>query len=74
MNHNKFALLIFICLLAAAVPAAAAPAPLIANIPGRKIMSLDGTWRVIVDPFEAGVDMRFWENAKPQNPRDLVEY
>jgi beta-glucuronidase len=54
--------------------AVAAPSPLITNIDGRTSMNLDGTWRAIVDPYEIGSGMRFYENAKPKNPRDLVEY
>jgi len=48
--------------------------PLITNIPGRTSISLDGTWRAIVDPYEIGTGMRFYENARPKTPRDLVEY
>jgi hypothetical protein len=58
-------LLIAICLFAGSVAAAAAPSPLIANIPGRTSISLDRTWRAIVDPYETGTGMRFYENAKP---------
>jgi beta-glucuronidase len=47
---------------------------LITNLDGRTRISLDGSWRAIVDPYEAGVGMRFYENAKPSTPRDLVEY
>jgi len=72
MSASRKYFLIAICLLAA--NAAAAPMPLIANILGRTTISLDGTWRVIVDPYETGTGARFYENAKPKTPRDLVEY
>jgi len=59
-------------------------APLIANIPGRHDTSLNGEWRVIVDPYDVGsIDYRahplknnsaFYKNHKPQSPSDLVEY
>ena len=62
---------LFIGNVAAAV---AAPSPLIANIEARTSVSLDGTWRAIVDPYEIGTGMRFYENAKPKSPRELVEY
>jgi hypothetical protein len=40
---------------------------LIANVGGRTAISLDGTWNTIVDPYEAGLGIRFYENAKPKN-------
>jgi beta-glucuronidase len=67
-------LLVAACVVANVFPATATPAPLIQNIAGRSAISLDGTWQVIVDQFEAGAGMRLFENAKAQTPRDLVEY
>jgi len=59
-------------------------APLIANIGGRETTNLDGQWRAIVDPYDAGyVDYHakaltstaaFFTNHKPQFPSELVEY
>ena len=59
-------------------------APLIANIPARAGTSLNGDWRVIVDPYDVGAfDYRahpltnnnaFYKNYKPQSRSDLVEY
>jgi beta-glucuronidase len=70
--------MVYVGLMAASVAttatAAPAPAPLIANLPGRTTISLNGTWRVIVDQYEAGAGMKLYENAKPKSPRDLVEY
>jgi beta-glucuronidase len=62
------------CLLMAWSTHAAASPPLLANVAGRSTVSLDGTWHVIIDPYEIGTSMRFYENAKPAGPRDLVEY
>jgi beta-glucuronidase len=62
----------------------AQPAPLIANIPSRNDTTLNGEWRIIVDPYDTGAfDYRahpltnnsaFYKNYKPQSPSDLVEY
>jgi len=60
-------------LLASWAAAATAPSNLIANIPGRTTVSLDGAWHVIVDPFENGKE-RFSRDAKPKDKSDLVEY
>jgi beta-glucuronidase len=57
-------------------------APLITNTEGRHTISLDGPWRTIIDPYETGYyDYRYeprqdgyFKNAKPQSPRDLIEY
>jgi len=59
-------------------------APLIANVPTRHDTSLNGDWRVIVDPYDVGaLDYRdrplknnnaFYKNHKPQSRSDLVEY
>jgi beta-glucuronidase len=67
---------LFLLVLLASLPAIAAPKPatLIANIAGRAIQSLDGTWRIIVDPYEAGLGAHFWENRKPKDRNQLVEY
>ena len=56
--------------------------PLIQDIRGRKTISLDGDWRIIIDPYETGfVNYRleedqngFFKNAKPKNKSDRVEY
>jgi len=57
-----------------AAPASApAPSTLIANVANRATVSLDGAWRVIVDPFDNGKD-RFFHDAKPKDKSDLVEY
>jgi beta-glucuronidase len=53
--------------------AAITPSNLIANIPGRTTMNLDGAWHAIVDPFENGKE-RFARDAKPKDKSDLVEY
>ena len=39
--------------------------PLIANVRGGTAISLEGTWNIIVDPYETGLGSRFYENAKP---------
>lgn len=74
MDVPRKCLLIATCWFAASAITAAASSTLIANVPGRTNISLDGTWRVIVDPYETGTGMRFYENAKPKTPQDLVEY
>lgn len=55
---------------------------LIANTDGRKIISLDGQWQTIIDPYEAGYyDYRYqpsangyFKDAKPKTKSDLIEY
>ena len=55
---------------------------LITNIDGRKTFSLDGYWKIIVDPYENGFynyryderDNGYFKNQKPKSKSDLVEY
>lgn len=59
---------------------------LITNIPGRKTMSLDGTWQYIVDPYETGFyDYRYkelnennpsayWNVDTTASKSDLIEF
>ena len=55
---------------------------LITNIDGRKTFSLDGYWKIIVDPYENGFynyryderDYGYFKNQKPKSKSDLVEY
>ena len=76
---GAFWAVLFAC---AAAAQAQRPAPLIANVDGRKAVSLDGRWQTIIDPYENGFyDYRYQEspngyfkNQKPKNPGDLVEY
>jgi beta-glucuronidase len=72
-----------VALLAFAGGAWAQPAGLIQNIPGRKTVSLNGSWQTIVDPFEVGyydyrwqpnIERGFGANKKPQSKSQLVEY
>jgi beta-glucuronidase len=68
--------LAFFLLHALLTSALAAPAPshLIANIPARSRLNLDGNWNAIVDPFETGLNAHFYENHKPKDRSELVEY
>jgi beta-glucuronidase len=49
-----------------------AAAPIINH--SRSLISLSGTWKTIVDPYETGLNSRFYENIKPKSKSDLVEY
>lgn len=59
------------------------PVPLIQNVYGRKVTTLNGAWRAIVDPYENGYyDYRgegqttdgYFANRKPSSKSDRVEY
>ncbi len=67
-------LLFAFSLLAGSGDAAPVPSTQITNIPGRPTISLHGAWRAIADPCELGIGMRFYQNAIPKTPSDLVEY
>ena len=55
---------------------------LITNIDGRKTFSLDGYWKIIIDPYENGFynyrheesKSGYFQNQKPKSKSDLVEY
>jgi beta-glucuronidase len=51
-----------------------APAPLLANVGARATTSLDGTWHIIVDPYETGLGERYYLDRKPADKTDRVEY
>jgi beta-glucuronidase len=57
-----------------AAPESKPPQDLVANVPNRTTISLDGTWRAIVDPYEGGLHSRFYENHKVRNKQELLEY
>ena len=63
---------ILICCLLA-VPALG-ETPLLANPLARSSLSLNGTWRVIPDPYETGLRGRYFLNRKPASKSALVEY
>lgn len=74
----------FFCVLCLAGWGSAQTAPLVANSDGRKTTNLNGTWHVIVDPYDVGkLDYRarplknnnaFFKDYKPQSKSELVEY
>ncbi len=66
--------ILLVILLAACGWAQTSPSTLIANIPGRTTLSLDGAWSAIVDPYANGLGAKFYLNAKPKTKSDLVEY
>lgn len=77
-------LFMVVVFLVALVPSALAQqqSDLIQNVEGRKTISLDGQWQMIVDPYESGFyDYRYqpsangyFRNAKPKNRTELTEY
>lgn len=66
-----FLLVLILSLRVAADPQ---PANLIANIPGRTTHSLNGVWRIIIDPYEVGLNSRFYEDRHAKDKQELVEY
>lgn len=74
-----FGCFLLVCFLIASPTYAA---DLLANIPGRDTLSLNGTWRAIVDPYDIGYyDYRYQPRAdgffldqKPATKQDLIEY
>jgi len=67
-------LLLFLVIVASAAYGAAGPSTLINNIPNRTTLSLNGSWHYIVDPYETGLNGRFYRNAKPRDKQELIEY
>lgn len=75
----KIILLAFFMLV---TPVLSAQTPLVSNVFGRKVVSLNGKWNYIVDPLENGyynyrlqpMDNGFFKNQKPASPSDLIEY
>jgi len=84
ISSRSFLLAVTIGTLFSADAIAAQVAPLIANVSARHTTSLDGTWRVIVDPYDVGaMDYRaqplnnnnaFYKDHKPNSKSELVEY
>ena len=67
-------LLVLLLTLASFGYAAANPPALIHNIPSRTTISLNGRWQAIVDPYETGLNARFYLNARPKDKHELLEY
>ena len=65
---------IILLLLSGCSFAATAPSTLIANISARQTTSLNGSWQVIVDPFDNGKSAKFFRDEKPKDRSDRVEY
>lgn len=51
-----------------------AQSPLITNVPNRTMINLDGEWHAIIDPYEFGLQERFYTNAHAATKTDRVEY
>ena len=58
------------------------PVDLLQNVQGRKQVTLNGLWQIIVDPLENGYynhrylpkENGYFKNKKMQSPSDLIEY
>jgi beta-glucuronidase len=70
----KRATFLLVTLLLPLAGASSQSTTLIGNIGSRTTISLNGRWRTIVDPYDVGEKSRFFLNAKPKDPTDLVEY
>ena len=78
----NFALALSVLLVLAATAFGQQQTDLLTNVRGRSVVSLNGNWQIIIDPYETGYyDYRYqpredgyFKNAKPKNPGDLIEY
>ena len=48
--------------------------PIMTNVYGRNIESLNGKWSVLIDCYDRGERKHFEQNAKPQSDVEFVEY
>jgi beta-glucuronidase len=76
LKRKSLRYLLGACIFALARVALAQPAPpnLIANIASRRAVSLDGSWSVIVDPYETGMGSHAYLTPLPKTKSDLVEF
>ncbi|MFL1013219.1 glycoside hydrolase family 2 protein [Flavisericum labens] len=44
------------------------------NVSGRNTISLNGKWYIVIDPMEKGDWLKVWEDKKPENKTDFIEY
>jgi beta-glucuronidase len=44
------------------------------NLPGRRCVSLNGQWQVIIDPMGIGAWRQVWMEKKPEKKTDFIEY
>jgi len=65
---------LLVLLLATCAQAATSPSSLIANVPGRTTVSLNGAWHAIVDPYDNGGGSGFFRDEKPRSNSDRIEY
>ncbi len=76
---KRMTLLLFVLLINEAF---AQQLTLVNNIEGRKKISLNGQWPILIDPYENGFydyrlkesDNGYFLNAKPKTKQDLIEY
>lgn len=68
---KRFLLLV---VLSSSCIGAPADSTLIANIPGRTTVSLNGSWRAIIDPFSNGESAGIFRDEKPHSKSDRIEY
>src|SRR5215471_12882942 len=47
---------------------------IMANIPGRKLVSLNGKWKILIDPNDAGVRVGVPKDTRPKGKTDFLEY
>jgi beta-glucuronidase len=74
MRRSRLKWCFLVLLLAEWADATPDPSTLIANLPGRVTVSLNGSWRAIVDPFDNGKSRGFFRNERPPDKSGLVEY
>lgn len=44
------------------------------NVSGRKCTSLNGKWKVIIDPIGSGDGLKVWKEMKPVKKTDFIQY
>jgi beta-glucuronidase len=73
---RSFLTILLLALITNAIPIANAQTPvaLLTNVAARKTISLNGAWQVIVDPLESGLREKYFQNRKPKDKSELVEY
>lgn len=70
MNLRSVTVLLFLLLPANVLHAQSA----MTNISGRQVVSLNGSWKALIDPTGTGDWLRIWEERTPVSKTDFVEY